>query len=267
MNNDGFIGVFDSGLGGLTVAKTIIEELPAENIIYFGDTAHVPYGTKSPKQIREFAINDVNFLRRFDLKALVIACNTADSVARQTLEEKFDLPIYGVIQPASKRAAKLTANGNIGIMATRATVSSQAYNRAILNVNPSAHVHSIACPLLVPLVENGRFSKDDPVTRLVLQEYLVPLLEKGIDTLVLGCTHYPLLSEAIEDLAKGVRVISSSEAAAFALKNGLAKAGLLRSGGIGVHRYYVSDDAEHFKENAMLFMGNEIAGEVGQVNV
>lgn len=258
MSETQYIGIFDSGLGGLTVAKSIIHTMPEENILYFGDTAHVPYGTKSHKQIRELAVNDVRFLSRFPLKAVVVACNTADSVAMGTLQEQFDLPIFGVIEPASHKAARTTRNNRIGIMATSATVRSGAYEKAIHRYNENAQVFQKACPLLVPLVENGRYRKDDPVVQIVLKEYLDELTANGIDTLVLGCTHYPLLSEAVQSIVPELTVISSSEAAADALKRGMKELGLCETEGDGIQHYYVSDDAEHFEENARVFLGEDM---------
>lgn len=258
-NKEGFIGVFDSGIGGLTVAGSIMKSLPNENIIYFGDTAHLPYGTKSEKQIREYADNDVAFLSRFDLKALVIACNTADSVARGSLEEKYDMPIYGVIEPASIKAVKMTRNNRIGIMATPATVRSEAYPQTIHRYSEEAEVFQLACPLLVPLVENGRYRKDDIVVSTILQEYLDQLTDKGIDTLVLGCTHYPLLMDAIRSLVPDMTIISSSEAAAETLRRGLEEMHILKETEGSTRRYFVSDAPEHFRENAELFLGDEAA--------
>lgn len=258
-NKEGFIGVFDSGIGGLTVAGSIMKSLPHENIIYFGDTAHLPYGTKSEKQIREYADNDVAFLSRFDLKALVIACNTADSVARASLEEKYDIPIYGVIEPASIKAARMSRSHRIGIMATPATVRSEAYPQTIRRYDEQAEVFQLACPLLVPLVENGRYRKDDIVVSTVLKEYLDQLTDKGIDTLVLGCTHYPLLMDAISSLVPDLTIISSSEAAAETLHRGLREMRLLKESGNSTRKYFVSDAPEHFRENAELFLGDEAA--------
>ena len=257
---DNYIGVFDSGIGGLTVAKSIIRKMPNENIIYFGDTAHLPYGTKSDKQIRQYVMDDVHFLQQFDIKALVIACNTADSVARKTVQEHFDLPIFGVIKPASKRAARMTENNRIGIMATPATVRTGAYAEKIRRYNPRAEVFQLACPLLVPLVENSRYKADDPVVKIVLNEYLDQLRAKDVDTIVLGCTHYPLLEEAVRAFVPEMTVISSSEAAAQTLLEGLQKEGLDRETGEAQYRYYVSDDPEHFTDNARIFMGDDFTG-------
>ncbi len=266
-SRDQYIGIFDSGIGGLTVARSIMEKMPDENTIYFGDTAHLPYGTKSEKQIRDFAVNDVTFLNRFSLKALVIACNTADSVAREVLEEKFDLPIFGVIEPASRKAAHETKNNRIGIMATAATCRSGAYEKQIRKYNAEAEVFAQPCPLLVPLVENSRYKKDDPVVQIILKEYLAPLIEKEVDTIVLGCTHYPLLMDAICSIVPQINVISSSQAAADALYEGLSSGGMIREEKGGEHRYYVSDDAEHFHDNALIFMEKQLVGDVEQVSI
>ena len=259
--NERYIGVFDSGIGGLTVMKSILDKLPQENIIYFGDTAHVPYGTRSRAQITDYVIADVNFLRTFALKALVIACNTADSIARTAVEAMLPVPVYGVVEPASRRAAAITRNGKIGVIATNATVGSGAYEAAVAAVNPDLQVLSKACPLLVPLVENGRFHQGDPVISTVLQEYLTPLREAGIDTLVLGCTHYPLLQDLIAALMPGITIISSSEAAADALADGLRAQGLNAAQG-GKRAYYVSDNAAGFEAAARIFMGGDLGGAV-----
>lgn len=261
MSDRRYIGVFDSGMGGLTVAKSIIETMPHENIIYFGDTAHVPYGTKTVRQITEYALNDVRFLNQFDLKAVVIACNTADSVARKTLQERFDLPIFGVIEPAARRAVKYTKNGRIGIMATTATVRSNAYPATIARYSEDVTVVQKACPLLVPFVENGRTDKDDPLVQMILKEYLQPLIEANVDTIVLGCTHYPLLYDAIDSLTENITIISSSDAAASSLKRGLKELGLTNEDGTGYQKYYVSDDAENFQENARTFLGENMTAE------
>ncbi len=266
-NKNAYIGVFDSGAGGLTVVKHIEEMMPNENILYFGDTAHVPYGTKSEKQIKEFSVNDVAFLNGFELKSLVIACNTADSVARETLMKEFDLPIYGVIDPASRKAAEITKNGKIGIMATTATVRSDAYPKRIHRYKPDAEVYSLACPLLVPLVENRRYRKDDQVVTIILKEYLDQLTCHGIDTLVLGCTHYPLLLDAVQSLVPDIQIVSSSYESALALKNSLEKTHQLNDEPGSVRRFYVSDDADAFRENASVFLHEKLGKEVEQVSV
>lgn len=267
--NEKYIGVFDSGIGGLTVVKSIVETMPNENIIYFGDTAHVPYGTRSKEQITEYVLSDVKFLSRFSLKAVVIACNTADSAARENVEEKYsDLPVYGVVAPASRKAAELTKNNKVGVIATNATVNSGAYEKTIHGYSPDIRVISLACPLLVPLVEEGRFKKGDKVIEQVLKEYLTPLKEQGIDTLVLGCTHYPLLYDVItEIMGGGVTVISSSVAAAEELKKGLKEKNLLSETADSERKYFVSDNAEAFKNHALIFMGDSLGGAVEQVDI
>lgn len=266
MNNK-YIGVFDSGMGGLTVVKSIIEKMPNENIVYFGDTAHVPYGTRSKEQITEYVMNDVKFLSKFDIKAIVIACNTADSIAREKVEQTYALPVFGVVEPASKKAALTTKNGRIGIIATNATVNSGAYEKTISKYNKTAEVISLACPLLVPLVEEGRFKKGDKVIEKVLTEYLTPLKEQEIDTLVLGCTHYPLLHDIIAEIMPGVEIISSSVAAADEIENAfIAKELTCSSGSAGIRKYFVSDNAEYFESLAEIFMGN-LGGKVEHVEV
>ena len=256
--NEKYIGVFDSGLGGLTVVKSIIEKMPHENIVYFGDTAHVPYGTRSKEQITEYALLDVRFLTRFDLKAIVIACNTADSIARASVEENYPhLPVFGVVDPASAMAAGATRNGRIGVIATNATVSSRAYENSIAKYDSEALVFSLACPLLVPLVEEGRFHKGDKVIQRVLYEYLLHLQEQDIDTLVLGCTHYPLLIELIADImGEDVTLISSSGAAAEAIYKKMKESDLLRNNGEADRKYFVSDNAVYFEQQAKIFMGD-----------
>lgn len=265
MNNK-FIGVFDSGMGGLTVVKSIVETMPDENIIYFGDTAHVPYGTRSKEQITEYVLNDVKFLNTFDIKAIVIACNTADSIAREKVEKLYPLPVFGVVEPASESAAKSTKNNKIGVIATNATVNSGAYERNISRFNPDAQVISVACPLLVPLVEEGRFRKGDKVIENVLTEYLTPLKEQGIDTLVLGCTHYPLLYDIISEIMPNTNIISSSVAAAAKLKNALEDKNLQSSEKGSRRKYFVSDNAEYFEGLAKIFMG-ELGGHVEHVEI
>lgn len=267
MANEKYVGVFDSGIGGLTVVKSIIESMPNENIIYFGDTAHVPYGTRSPRQVTEYVLQDVKFISNFDIKAIVIACNTADSIAREKVEELYDLPVFGVVDPASKLAAESTKNGRIGVIATNATIKSESYNKAIAKFNKDAKVFGVACPLLVPLVENGRFIKGDVVIETVLKEYLDPLAKNDIDTLVLGCTHYPLLMDIIKDLYPNINIISSSDAAASTLKNELVEKDLLSENANSDRKYFVSDDAEGFMKQAKVFMGDSLGGEVKQVNI
>lgn len=258
--NENYIGVFDSGLGGLTVVDGLIKAMPDENIIYFGDTANMPYGTKTKEQITECVLHNMEFLTKFDVKAIVIACNTADSIVRKKLDEIYDLPIFGVIAPASKEAVESTKNKKIGLMATDAAVNSGAYEKEIHKLDPSVCVTSVACPLLVPLIEEGHFMRGDEKAVRALGEYLKPIKESGVDTLILGCTHYPLLSQTISDMLPEVKLISSSAAAANAAK---AELGSLKKANTNdqkpTRRFFVSKDPTAFSKNAKIILGEEIS--------
>lgn len=257
------IGVFDSGLGGLTVVKRLIEQMPDEDIVYFGDTARVPYGGRSCETIQAYACQDVEFLLQHNVKAIVIACNTADAMARALIEQRYQLPVIGVVDPAAQKAVSVTKNGKIGVIGTRATVKSGAYEQAARQINPDVQVFSQACPLLVPLVENGRFQRGDPVIKIILDEYLAPLRKKNVDTLVLGCTHYPLLKDAVADCLPDVQIICSGEASTDMLREVLVKNDLINdSKQTGEHRYFVSDDADGFTQNAQVFLGRSLDGAV-----
>jgi glutamate racemase len=250
------IGIFDSGIGGLTVVRRIHRVLPHEDLVYLGDTARVPYGTKSPGTVIRFACEDTEFLIRQNVKAVVVACNTVSAWALPTLERSFSVPIFGVIVPGAQAALKKTRTGRIGIIGTPTTVRSQAYSRAILARAENARVFARACPLLVPLVEEGWRNQD--VTRSILRTYLSPLLRRGIDTLVLGCTHYPLLKTAIRAVAgPGVALVDSAESCARFLGERLADRKLLnrtrrRAGAI---QPFVTDEVERFDELARRFLG------------
>ena len=262
------IGVFDSGLGGLTVVKSLIEQMPHEDIIYFGDTARVPYGGRSCETIQTYACQDVDFLLQYDVKAVVIACNTADAMARKLIEQRYQLPVVGVVGPAAQMAVRVSKNKRIGVICTRATVKSGAYEAAAKTADPSVQVFTRACPLLVPLVENGRFAKNDKVVQIILDEYLEPLRHEGIDTLVLGCTHYPLLKDAVMQCLPDVEIICSGEASTDTLRALLAEHDLLNDAdATGIHRYFVSDDAAGFTENAELFLGRSLDGAVQCVQI
>ena len=206
------IGVFDSGLGGLTAVRELQRLLPGEDIIYFGDTARVPYGGRSRDTLVRYARQDVAFLRTFDLKAIVIACGTVSTTALDVLTEENDIPIWGVVEPAAEAAARSTKNGLVGLIGTQATIRSGAYERRIAAEAPGVRVLSRACPLFVPLVENGRFRPGDVVAETVAAEYLEPFQDAGVDTLVLGCTHYPLLTEVIGNcMGPGVTLVNVGE--------------------------------------------------------
>ena len=204
--NDRPIGIFDSGVGGLTVVKEIFKALPNEKIIYLGDTARVPYGTKSEQTIKRFSIENARFLKKFHVKLIVVACNTASSIALPVLRKRFRIPIVGVIRPGARKAEAVTRNGRIGVIATPTTVRSNAYKKEIKRISGDKKVISRACPLFVPLAEEGWLN--GKITLDIVKKYLGPLTRKKIDTLVLGCTHYPLLRSVISKVAgKDVRIV------------------------------------------------------------
>ena len=263
------IGVFDSGLGGLTALRELSALLPNEHFIYFGDTARVPYGTRSRETIINYARQDVNFLRSFDLKAILIACGTVSTTAMETLKAEFTVPLFGVVDPAVEQAVAASKTGRIGLIGTPATVGSGAFERAILAQNPSATVTSQACPIFVPLVENGRYEPSDKVVELVVAEYLAPLKAAEVDTLVLGCTHYPLLTEAIAAyMGEGVTLVNTGAAAAQALAQFLtANDQLAPADQQGRRRFHVSDSPDGFERLASIFLRTDLCGEVTQVTV
>ena len=252
------IGVFDSGIGGLTVAKRLASTLPNENIIYFGDTARVPYGSKSNSTVIEYSIQNTKFLLQKNIKALVVACNTASSTAIPDLKKMFDIPIIGMIEPGSKMALEKTKSNKIGVIGTRATVGNLAYSTEIKKLNHSAEVFEKPCPLFVPLAEEGWVKHQ--ATFEIAEEYLKELREYKIDTLVLGCTHYPILSDVIQEVVgKNVSLIDSGVASSEVIKAELVKLDLLsNSKTTGSQEYYVSDIPSKFKEVAELFLGREI---------
>ena len=263
--NDKSVGIFDSGIGGLTVVRQVSKLLPNEKLIYFGDTARVPYGSKSPQVVREFALQDALFLADKNIKAMIIACNTASAEALDLLQKEFDIPIIGVIKPGAGAAANVTKNGKIGVIGTYGTIASGAYKAELLAVDSSLEVESAACPLLVPLVEEGWESKD--VTKEILKEYLSPLTDKNIDTLILGCTHYPILKPLIQEVVGDeVVLIDSAEASAAELERILNEKGLsaVNEDSSVEHEYYVSDFPFKFKETAERFLGKKLP-EVGLI--
>lgn len=224
------IGVFDSGLGGLTVLKSLATQFPQENFLYLGDTARLPYGTKSPATIRKYSEQIMDFLAAHSVKAIVVACNSASSTLKES--EWKGIPVYDVITPGAGLAVASSSTGRIGVLGTRATVASQVYDKKIKLLAPEAVVVSQACPLFVPLVEEGW--TDDPVTNLIVYRYLQPLLVENIDTLVLGCTHYPLLSAVIKKIVgSGVTLLDSGSAVAEILKQDFASGKILAAGGVG----------------------------------
>lgn len=265
--NENSVGIFDSGVGGLTVVRQVSKLLPNEKLIYFGDTARVPYGSKSPQVVREFALQDAQFLFDKNVKAMIIACNTVSAEALDSLQKEFNIPIIGVIKPGAGSAANITKNGKIGVIGTYGTIASGAYKAELLAVDSSLEVESIACPLLVPLVEEGWESED--VTKEILSEYLSPLIDKNIDTLILGCTHYPILKPLIQEIVSDkVKLIDSAEASAAELERILNEKGLSAANEDSSieHEYYVSDFPFKFKETAERFLGSKLP-EVGLISL
>jgi glutamate racemase len=252
------IGIFDSGVGGLTVAKRIFELLPHEKVIYFGDTGRYPYGPRSPQIVRRFSAQNVEFLLRQKVKFIVVACNTASAVALPELKRSHSVPMIGVIEPGASAAVQATRNHKVGVIGTVGTISSQAYPKAIHRRSGQTKVFSVACPLFVSLAEEGYLDKK--ATRLIAEEYLTPLALKGVDTLVLGCTHYPLLKKVISQvMGNKVRLIDSAEETAKEVKSFLADHGLLRrSRGRAFHRFFVSDVPDRFVEVGQRFLKSPI---------
>ena len=254
------IGVFDSGLGGLTAVRSLREILRSENLVYFGDTARVPYGSRSRETLLRYARQDLRFLRSFDLKAVLIACGTVSTTSLDVLQAENELPIVGVVEPTCRRSLAVTKNRRVGMIATLASVRSGAYEAALRRLDPAVEVFCQPCPLFVPLVENGRFRPGDTVIETVAREYLTPLLEWGADTLILGCTHYPLLEEVIAGVCgPGVTLVSAGEESAFELKRLLTAQGLRApADGRGKAEFCVSDQAEDFEGVASVFLREDI---------
>lgn len=260
------IGIFDSGVGGLTVLKEVVRALPQEDTIYLGDTARVPYGTKSPETVVRYSRQIASYLLSRDIKVLVVACNTASAVALSALQHEFSIPIVGVIEPGARAAAAATKSGKVGVIGTAATVTSSAYTKAIKRINPDIEVVSRACPLFVPLAEEGWV--DNEVARLTASIYLEELKKDGVDTLVLGCTHYPILKDVIaEVMGPEVTLVDSAEQTALTVAGILAEQGLLRpKGERGNHHYYVTDIPAGFIRVGNRFLGGDL-GDVYQVNL
>lgn len=253
------IGMFDSGVGGLTVMQQLVKTLPNEKIIYYGDTARVPYGGKSPETIVRYTIESAIFLMEQGIKCLVIACNTASSYALERVARIFNIPVIGVIEPGAERAVQVTQNRRIAVLGTKATVASGAYQREIQRLQPDAHVISIACPLFVPLVEEHFISHN--AARLIIKEYLSDLHNQGIDTLLLGCTHYPLLRPLIEEeIGPHVKVVDSALTCAEKVSSLLKTNQLCAEHScIPIHKYFVSDDPDKFRLMGRNFLGMPLA--------
>ena len=252
------IGVFDSGIGGLTVVKRLALTLPNENIVYFGDTARVPYGSKSNSTVIEYSLQDAAFLITKNVKAIVVACNTASSIAINSLRQKYDIPIIGMIGPGTEFALKSTKNKKIGIIGTRATIDNKAYSKALKKKNKKLKVFEKACPLFVPLAEEGWI--EHKATYEIAKEYLTSLKKKDIDILILGCTHYPILAGVIQKvIGEKVKLIDSGIAAAELVRSEIKRIGLLNhSSNLGSVDFFVTDIPKKFKEIAELFLSAPI---------
>lgn len=262
-----YIGVFDSGLGGLTAVKELMETLPNEGIVYFGDTGRIPYGTRSNETIIKYVLNDIRFLLNFNIKVIVIACGTASAVALEVVKDDFNTEIIGVVDSAVLRAVEVTKNGNIGIIGTQGTINSGKYQRELLLKAPNIKTYSQACPLFVPLVENGHFNTE--VAHLVAKEYLEPLKQNNVDTIIMGCTHYPLLRQVIYDImGDGVNLVDPGAQTAEYLKNLLTQRDMLSE---KVHedqyKFFVSDSVESFARLGGTFLEREINGKVEKVDI
>lgn len=260
------IGIFDSGVGGLTVLKELMKTLPQEDTIYFGDSARFPYGTKSPETIIRYSLEIASFLSSREIKLLVVACNTASAVALEALKQELSIPVVGVIEPGARRAVSVTRSGKVGVIGTEGTIRSGAYAKAIKRINPAVEVLTRSCPLFVPLAEEGWI--DNEIARLTARTYLQGLREEGVDTLVLGCTHYPLLKGIIgEVMGGGVSLVDSAEETARTVTEILGARDLLRPATErGNHHYYVTDVPAGFIRIGNRLFGGKL-GDVYQVSL
>jgi len=260
------IGVFDSGIGGLTVVRALLERLPNENIVYFGDTARVPYGSKSAQVVREYTVDDTDFLLSKDVKMIVVACNTVSAVALDVVQKRANLPVTGVIIPGAEAAVRATKKNRIGVIGTAGTINSRAYSNELKRLSHSVSVSAMACPLFVPLVEEGWL--DFKATELIADEYLFPLMTEKIDTLILGCTHYPLLKKTITRSTKGmVTLIDSGEAAAVTVETMLHEQHLVNTSKEKPNiQFFVSDAPEKFTQIGERFLGRPL-GVVRRVSI
>lgn len=262
-----YIGVFDSGVGGLTAVKELIKKLPGENIVYFGDTGRVPYGTRSNETIIKYAVGDMNFLKTHDIKLVVIACGTVSSVAIENLKTMFDIPIIGVVEPAAMAAANATKNKKIGIIGTSSTVASGKYEQAISKIDKSIFVKSIACPMFVPLAENNM--ADSEAAYLIAKDYLSGFDKTEIDTLILGCTHYPLLAKTVKRvLGNSVMLIDSGKATADFVAQYLEQNSLLAEKKKSEqYKFFVSDSVDGFLNVANIFLNKNIEKMIEKIDI
>ena len=261
VSRDSAIGVFDSGIGGLTVLHKIIEVLPRENTVYLGDTARAPYGTKSVETVLRYSFENSEFLVEKGVKLLVVACNTSTAIALEPVRERLTIPVIGVIEPGVRRAIKTSRSKKVGVIGTDATIQSGAYTRALKAADSAVEVYSRACPLLVPLVEEGW--TDNAVVELTVKNYLGSLKHSGIDTLILGCTHYPLLKKAIRKfLGEKVRLVDSAEEVALEVAALLKRDFTARKSGKGAHGFFVTDAPERFIKVGQRFLGEKVESAV-----
>jgi glutamate racemase len=261
MGAEDAIGIFDSGVGGLTVVHALLAALPAEHLIYLGDTGRYPYGTKSAETVTRYSVENADFLAGRGIKLLVVACNTASAVALPTLESRYALPVIGVILPGARAAVARTRNRRVGVIATEGTIASGAYQRALRTLDPDLEIYTRACPLLVPLAEEGWVDGDVP--RSVVDTYLGSLRRSGIDTLVLGCTHYPLLRPVIADaMGPSVTLVDSAEETAREVTAALATHGLAAAAGTGSTSFFVTDVPDRFVRIGQRFLGTRVESAV-----
>jgi glutamate racemase len=251
------LGIFDSGIGGLTVYRKIRKAIPGADIRYFGDTARVPYGTKSAQTVTRFSLQIANYLVGCGVDAVVVACNTASAYAIEVLRDAVSVPVFGVVGPGARAAVHATENGKIGVLGTRGTISSGAYQKEISKLDPEVRMVATPCPLFVPLVEEGWLV--DPITQDVAIKYLEPHMEAGVDTLVLGCTHYPLLKEVISMVMGGeITLIDSAEETARDVRAYMEKAGMIDDSPAGKELFEVTDSPDRFAEVGRIFLDHEL---------
>jgi glutamate racemase len=260
-NKDSAIGVFDSGIGGLTVLQRIVETLPKENTVYLGDTARAPYGTKSVETVLRYSLENTQFLVEKGVKAVVVACNTSTALALTHLRDHLSIPVVGVIEPGVRRALKSTKNRKVGVIGTEATIQSGAYTRALKEADAAVEVYSRACPLFVPLVEEGW--TENAVVEMTVKAYLASLKQSGIDTLILGCTHYPLLKKSIRKfMGSNVRLVDSAEETANEVATSLKRDLLTKKNGRGIHSFFVTDAPDRFVKVGRRFLGEKVESAV-----
>ncbi len=262
------IGVFDSGLGGLSAVKELMNVLPCENIVYFGDTGRVPYGSRSRETITKYAQQDVNFLLKNNVKLIIAACGTVSSVATD-LYQTVPVPYTGVVNPTADAAAKATKNGRIGVIGTSATITSHSYKKKLQEINPEFEIFEQDCPLFVPLVENGFTNPEDIIVKSVVERYTEVLKKQGVDTVILGCTHYPLLSDAIKEaMGEDVTLIDSGRATAMYTAE-LLKEKCLETDSTkeGEYSFFVSDTPHNFEKLAGMFLGRDVKNLVSQIDI